>query len=155
MNRRLKPYSKRFRASRSGPRAGLTLMEVVAGLALLGWLLSAVVLAKARYTRQWATANQTLLATRAADQLLTHWWSDDQQIPVPASGQIAQPPGLEWRTMPLPSETVEPLGVRLVRLEVVAKNAAPGTPPLVAVDLMLPKLDAANQDRVTNTENRS
>ena len=73
----------------------MTLIEVVGGLALLGTLLVAVLLAKAKYTRQAATADRKLQAVAAADELLTAWRQDPNALPRDGSGPVARrPPAL-------------------------------------------------------------
>lgn len=51
----------------------MTLVEVVASLALLGSLLGASVIAQARLTRQWTAAQERAEAVEALDAQLTDW----------------------------------------------------------------------------------
>src|SRR4051812_8008804 len=82
-------------------RRAMTLIEVVGGLALLGTLLVGVLLAKAKFTRQAATADRKLQAVSAADELLVAWRQDPLALPrdgvgtVPGGGGDRQ---LSWRT---------------------------------------------------------
>ncbi len=119
---------------------GLTLIEVIAGLALLGWLLSAVVLAKARHTRQLAESNRQLEAIEAADLLLARWWAVKDDIPLPRSGR-GRVPGSDlwhWRVTPLARDEADALGIEIVRLQISDGRWDPQTPPAVEVDLVLP-----------------
>ena len=64
----------------------MTLVEVVAGLALLGSVLVALLLARAAYLRQWARADRQLQAVAAADELLTVWHRSRHRCNPKASG---------------------------------------------------------------------
>src|SRR4051812_18319241 len=114
---RLRPRPPR-RPRRSW-RAGLTLVEVVAGLALLSTLLVAVLSTKARVTRQWAHAQRKLEATAAADKLLAAWWATPAAFPRRSAGTVPGDGGLAWRTAPVANEVVRPLGASVVRLEII------------------------------------
>jgi type II secretory pathway pseudopilin PulG len=98
---------------------GLTLVEVVAGLALLSTLLVAVLMTKTRVTRQWAHAQRKLQATAAADRLLSGWWQDVPRFPRHASGAVPGDAGLAWRTTPVSNPTAAALRASVVRLEVL------------------------------------
>ena len=54
---------------------GLTLVEVVAALALLGTLLSAMLLARGRYVRQNMRAQESVEAVAVTDALLEQWFN--------------------------------------------------------------------------------
>ena len=99
--------------------AGLTLIEVVAGLALLATLLVAVLTTKAKLTRQWASAQQRLRAAGAADALLAEWWRDVKTFPRQASGTVSGEPRLAWRTQAVPNDAVNRLGASVVQLDVI------------------------------------
>src|SRR5688500_12150631 len=90
-------------------RAGLTLIEVVAGLALLSTRRVAHLTTRPTLTRQWATAQQRLRAVEAADALLTVWWQEPKTFPWRASGTVPDEPGLSWRTQLVPNEPVNRL----------------------------------------------
>lgn len=59
-----------------GSRTGLTLIEVVAGLALMGTLLVAVLLGASSHLRQLRTARQKTSAIESLDRLLPFWSRD-------------------------------------------------------------------------------
>ena len=65
-------------ASRKQRRA-LTLVEALAGTALLGTLLASVLIANARLTAQSRHAQQTIDACRLADMLLEDVWQGQGQ----------------------------------------------------------------------------
>lgn len=117
---------------------GLTLIEVVAGLALLSTLLVAVLTTKAKLTRQWSHAQQRLRATEAADALLTAWWQEPKTFPRQAEGLVYGEPGLRWRTTVVPNEPVNRLNASVVRLEVFgAVGAGRGGDVLATVEVVL------------------
>ena len=70
------------------PTRGATLVEVMAGLVLLGTLLVAIINAKGNHMRQWSQANARLQAIAAADELLDKWWKNTRELPRSDSGQI-------------------------------------------------------------------
>jgi len=130
MKRRLIPSS--FRP------AGMTLVEVVAGLVVLGTLLAAVTVARGRFVRQGAEADRRLQATRAVDALLSQWLSGSPQA-VPMRGQgplIGGAANQVWRTQVVRDPAAMELGAIVVRLEVF-ESAAP-TRATLAVDFLLP-----------------
>ena len=113
-------------------RRGLTLIEVVAALALMATLLVAVLTIKAALTRRRAAADRRLRAVAAADALLTQWWADPATFPVGRSGPVAADPSLAWSTRVLPNPVAARLGGRVVRLDV--RDPA----VVLSVDLLLP-----------------
>ena len=116
----------------------MTLVEVVAGLALLASLLSAIVMAKARYARQAATADRRVQAVAAADALLSGWHQNPRSLPRDGlgAGALAGDMRLAWRLRPVSNGGVEELGGRVVRLEIVDERVAPA-PVLVAVEMVV------------------
>lgn len=126
-------------------RAGLTLVEVVAAIVILGTILVGIVLAKARHTRQLALAMQQQTAVQAADELLTGWWAVKQGVPVEARGQLDTTPAMIWQTHVVANPEAQQLGSRVVQLQVrlqpgleTGRTGEDANQPLVAVDLVLP-----------------
>ena len=137
---------------RRSPATGLTLVEVVAAVAILGVILVGVVLAKSRLTRQVALAERQQVAVRAADALLAEWWKSVDGVPVGEGGVVEDAPSLVWETRVVPNGPVDRLGARVVRIEI--RDVQPrktraeretddpkADEPLVAVDLVLPDPD--------------
>lgn len=113
---------------------GVTLIEILAGLAVLGVLISSIMIARGRALRQWADADAKLQATRAVDALLTTWLADPNspdRIPVPATGQLADLPDCTWRTTYFTDPAARQLGAGVVRLEVFKDRR-----PLLSLDLL-------------------
>ena len=129
-------------SSRQWSRAGLTLIEVVAAVAILGTILVGVVLAKSRHTHQLALAERKMAAVRAADELIAGWWTGSG-VPIGGSGMVEGYEALFWQTRVVPNEAVGKLGASVLRVELFesgASEAARGNADdtLVTVDLVLP-----------------
>ena len=152
-NRPLKTCSVRSR------RAGLTLIEVVAAIAILGVVLVGIVLAKSRHTRQLAVAQRKQEAVRAADALLTRWWTRPEGVPVDAEGVLEDDPTLRWQTRLVNNKPIDELGARVVRVELHVANPQqsplePKDHKLVTVDLVLPVPEEDNQREAASQTQR-
>src|SRR5689334_22545670 len=100
-------------------RSGVTLIEVLAGLVILGTLLLSIAAARGRFARQWAESDRHLTAVRAADKLLSDWMAGaEQNIPVQGQGDLPGVAKCSWRTREIRSQGAEVLRSRVVRLEV-------------------------------------
>ncbi len=127
-------------SSRCLRRAGLTLIEVVAALVILGTILVGIVLSRSRHLRQIALTERKMQAVRAADGLLTGWWSSPEGIPLEASGDVDSDPSLRWRTEVRDRPGLEELNVRVVRLEILENRSTGRVKPgqvLTSVELLL------------------
>ena len=114
----------------------MTLIEVSAGLAILGTLLVAILMTEARCRRQAAVAHQRIRGAQAAEALLAKWWADPKKLPRTGAGTITGQPGFTWRTRVRRDEQLRELGQEVVRLELFSGRASPE--PVVAVDVVLP-----------------
>ena len=81
-------------------RRGLTLIEVLAGLALMGGVFAAMLIAHGRFMRQRERAQKREAAIEATDRLLQRWWSEDRPWPVHDTGELAKTNGLRWQIEP-------------------------------------------------------
>jgi len=116
MKKRLeKPWPRR-------PR-GMTLVEVVAGSALLGTLLVTILLAQARIVKQAGLAGRRIEACGIADGLLELWWSDPEEFRVDGSGDVQGREGWSWRTNVVENQDVARLGAHVVALEIFGPGA--------------------------------
>lgn len=106
-------------SSRCWRPAGLTLIEVVASIAILGTILVGALFAAARHTRQLAHAQRCRLAVRAADELIATWWSAPAGVPVNESGAVPDDAAFTWRTTLIKNDGVAQLGARVVRIEIL------------------------------------
>ncbi len=141
----------------SARRAGLTLIEVLAGLALMGTILVALVRAKSDSALQWHEANRRLEGIEAAEHLLRRWTTPapgmtpgipatsmaggERSVPLEASGSIEDYPHLRWQTRIVTNPQAEFLGAQVVRLEILrAETLQPAKQdaPLAYVELLVP-----------------
>jgi hypothetical protein len=88
-------------------------------LGLLATLLVAVLLAKARYTRQAANADRRLAAVAAADKLLSTWYQNPVALPRTGAGIIPGDAGFAWRTQVVSNPEINKLTADVVRLEIL------------------------------------
>jgi prepilin-type N-terminal cleavage/methylation domain-containing protein len=135
MNPSLDPSCSRSRLN--SVRRGVTLIEVLAGLVLLGTVLSSSLIARGRFLRQAADAERQLTAARAADSLMAYWMSlPGQAVPVPARDRVEAFPGYTWRTRWMPNtRESKSLNVATARLEIFAPPPNDRT-PLASVDFL-------------------
>ena len=119
--------------------AGMTLIEVLAALSLLGSLAVAMVLARGRLVEQHRAAELKLEAVDAADQLLLQWWAgESKQVPVNTSGVVEQHPDWTWETELISDRALAPYDAQIVRLRILS-TSEPGQPAeLTSVDLVMP-----------------
>lgn len=175
MNKTSKPScNKRVNSGRNRPpgrttrhrfpyrRRGLSLIEVVAALTLVGTLLVGIVMARARHTHQAALAERKLLAVQAVDELLLRWYTPSSsggnqpeadkrvlsinapqsRIPLDSTGSFDSAPALSWRTElvsdPVNEQALERFKLGVVRLTVTDDQAGPEADPLLVIDLAAP-----------------
>ena len=122
------------------PRKGLTLVEVIAGLALMASLLSTMVVAYSAHLRQHRNAQRKVLAVELLDRKLEEWRRTSQPIPVPAEGDFLDKPEFHWRSELVPNSTLHQFFGEVVRIEVREKQAPQRT--LCSLELPRPKRDA-------------
>jgi hypothetical protein len=92
---------------------------VLAGLVVLGTLLSAVLIARGRFLRQWTDADRRLAVTTAVDAMLQNWMVDPAvNVPLNSAGALPGAPGFGWTTQVLNDRIATQLGVMTVRLSV-------------------------------------
>jgi len=122
---------------------GLTLIEVVAAIAILGTLLAGIVLAKSRHIDQRVRARVQMQAVDATDQMIARWWTDEERgVPIDASGALPGVEGVAWRTGVIDNAPIGELGARVVRVSVFDTADRPGVQrdvdePMFVVDLVV------------------
>lgn len=98
---------------------------MLAALVVLTVLVGGALSARSSARRQWAAAERRLQAVRAADELLQKWTTPlGVHAPAPAAGDLPGEGGLAWATSVLAQDELAPLGLRVVRLEIVAASQA-------------------------------
>src|SRR5688572_24955873 len=106
----------RRRTTSRAQRRAMTLIELLAGLVVLGTVLASICIARGRFLRQSAEAQRRIEATRAVDQLLDRWLSGPaDRIPVAAQGSFYGSRQQVWRTTPRRDRAAETLGAMVVR----------------------------------------
>ena len=120
---------------------GTTLVEALAGTALLGTLLVSVLMTSARVNGQSARAQQRIQACQLADSLLQQWWDKRDQMPRSGGGPIKEAKGWTWRTRTADSNEATALNAQIVVVEVYAPPVAGEgrQSPAASVELLLPK----------------
>src|SRR6266850_1405334 len=125
---------KRFRTS-SPPRGrarGATLIEALAGLVVLGTLLVSITIARGRFIRQRAQAEQKIAAATAADALVSKWMAGKgSAIPLSAAGHLDGLPNHTWHTRVL--EIKPDLAASIIRVEVTNQSS---DLPILTLDLL-------------------
>jgi prepilin-type N-terminal cleavage/methylation domain-containing protein len=117
-------------------RRGLTLIEVIAGLALMGILLAGMLNAKSRFTRQHQHAQRVLIAVDALDRLLIKHWSELGAIEADERGEFEGRPDMFWKAGVVNNDTAGEWHCRVVRIKVFDTKPDTYTEPLVSVELM-------------------
>lgn len=77
---------------------GITLIEVVASLALLSMLLVGILKSFAANQKQLTLASQQRIANTAMDELLAEWFESPEPFPVNASGVFGDEKQFAWKT---------------------------------------------------------
>jgi prepilin-type N-terminal cleavage/methylation domain-containing protein len=115
-------------------RRGLSLLEVLVALALMGSVLVSSLLAFSRHRRQLSIASKRIEATVAADQLVSRFASRRDGVPVRTRGSIDGKPGWIWQTSLIGTTTLANVPMRVVRVEVF--EIRPTLTRLISVDLV-------------------
>jgi hypothetical protein len=115
----------------------MTLIEIVAGLVILGTILASLAIARGRFARQWADAERKLSATRALDALIATWMQEPR-VPVNRQGPLPQAPNLTWRTRAIRDRDAATLSAGILRVEVLDHRLPDSEAhPVVSVDLLV------------------
>ena len=116
----------------------MTLIEVLAAMAILGFVISAILTVRARSLHQYVKARTKLEGISLADELLIQWWQKPQEIPISASGSVPGHENWQWQTVVV-NDRIEGLArFQVVRL-CMKQTKELATEPPITVDLMLPQ----------------
>jgi Tfp pilus assembly protein PilV len=119
----------------SPSRAGLTLVEALAAMLLMGTLLVASLMAHGRLVRQQRLAEQRLDACHALDTLMVGWWQELEKFPIDEHGQAGS--AWQWRTRLLTHPAAAAMGARAVRVELLPAGQSQ-VEPAASIELLLP-----------------
>ena len=119
-----------------------TLVEVIAGIALLGTLLAGLMLGFSAHVRQYHAARLRIQAIEKLDRQLELWYADGGGLPIDSAGPLSSKPPLTWRTSTVRSPQAARLNAVIIRVEVRRPDRAESSPPVVAVELLHPAIAA-------------
>jgi hypothetical protein len=134
---------KRFAISSTLKRTAITLVEVVAGTALLGTLLVAVLIADSKFERQSRRTKLHNEACVIANELLDSWWTDRKSFPRNDSGTVPHKHRWRWETKTISSVTndgsIDTIGETVTLLLFFCPSDASkhATDPLIRIDVLL------------------
>lgn len=134
---------------------GLSLIEVVLGLAILGTFLSTIFIAQARLIRQSTLAKDKAQVIGAVDTLLATWATDWQNLPAEDSGTLAGYEQWQWQTRLVEDDAFTSLGLQKVELTVTDPENQ-SVEPLLVMELAIgmPREDVPESTPVqTPTDN--
>ncbi len=120
---------------------GFTLVEAVAGTAILGSVLAAVLLASARMQAQARRAADRTEACRVADELLESWWPKRDKMPIGSEERVPSREGWTWRARSVRREMLGELEADVVAVEVFREGRGGGE-PAARVEVVLPNASA-------------
>ncbi len=109
--------------SANNPNRAFTLIEVLASVALLGALLSMMLISVARHTEQARMAQDRLEAFQIADSLLTDWLVQNGGVIPSEQGSIQGHPDWEWQIEGKVSHGLANLGAHTAVLMIVDRIA--------------------------------
>ena len=139
----------RPRQSLSRRDSGLALIEAVAGMALLGGLLVAILMADSRLSVQARRAGDMTQACRIADELLARWHTQ-KKLPRNESGAVEGHAGWTWRTQTIDRTDLDELRAQVLRVELFPP--AGRAEPAVGVELLVEKPGQKKEDREGSAE---
>lgn len=96
------PYRKNYQSKNR--LHGLTLIEVLASVALLSALMVSVLAVRASHVRQVNLAAKKILAAKLLDRHLARWYEDDISIPINQQGDLDATRNFLWQTNSMPSQ---------------------------------------------------
>lgn len=128
--------TKKYSGCSKRLRGGLTLIEVVAGLALLGALLTTSLLSYTSHVEQIRTARQRLAAIESADSLLMHWFAKGTFPDFPAAGECCDEP-FRWQAAVARKVRLPMSEVQIVRLEIFEQADITTADALASVEFVI------------------
>jgi len=116
------------------PSRGLTLLEVIVAMVLMGGVVVSALLAFSEHRGQLASASRRIEAAAVADGLLAELDGRRGGIPVPAVGAVPGKPAWFWQTRHVGNTQLATVPLHVIRFEIRGRQA-PGA-VLVHVDFV-------------------
>ena len=116
----MKSKSKKFGTKQS---CGATLVEAVVALAILGSLLTALIVANRNFTKQKQAAENRMIGCKLLDDFLTRNWENREVLLIEKTGALPQK-DWSWRLKELDSKVDSNLKSRKVKIEAIAPGAS-------------------------------
>lgn len=114
----------------------MTLVEVLAGTALLGTLLVASLMAGSRMKAQNRQARDAMDGCKVAQDLLQTLWSKRDPFPRQGEGEVQDHAPWRWRTKVVEDQEADGIGGQVVQLDVFLpdREAAPAASVQIALE---------------------
>lgn len=125
---------------------GMTLVEVVAAIAILGIIVVGLTLARSSHARQIAASRNLADGVHLVDDLIASWWTGRTGVPINSCGVIGPNGEWNWKTYVVSNPNLDDIGARVVRVEVHHQSNPANVQPII-VDLVLPNHTVAVGDR--------
>lgn len=105
--------------------AGLSLIEVIAGIALLSTLLVSSMLAWSTHRAQIRRSQLQIEAAQLADQQLSLWYAERGGLPQQLNGPLLNHATLTWSLESVPkTDSTLPTGLRVVRFWIADEHGS-------------------------------
>jgi hypothetical protein len=101
----------------TGSRSAVTLIEILAGLVILATLLVSAAMARGRFLRQCAEADEKLRLAEAADHMLAQWSLNLGAVRVPSEGSVPAMRGFRWKASRVHDLSAERLSAEIVHVD--------------------------------------
>lgn len=119
---------------------------MLAATALLGVLLTGVLMAQSRIKRQEAITKHRADAIDALDVLLLEWWANDPvNIPLNRTGQVNGNNQWQWKTQEVFKQFPQPLKARCIRVSINnTRSTDHENNALASVEVLIPIVENEN-----------
>ncbi len=127
-----------MRSCRCNRQRGFTLLEVIVGLTLMATVLVGSLLSFAAHRRQRHLADNKILASAFADELLNVMTTSSDGIPNRGRGPVPGRPRWYWQTNSTTAIVVAEIPLRVIRFEIIEQTGTGSVRPLVSIDVVEP-----------------
>lgn len=131
----MSPWRKSWRSRRAAD--GMTLIEVVAGIGLMGTVLVVTLATHSAHVRQQQQAERKLAAVRALDRLIAKRVEDRHWLEPNEEGVLGDSPPMQWTTRIVPGAGSEELDCEVLRVSAMTTLAGRSV-EIAHVNLVVP-----------------